>query len=132
MISFIYTYQQFRRKKNGWCEVGSSVGMGTNTENGIQIFSITIRIYSNIRFGRLCLCWFGRSFLCLGSGHIQILVHYTINFRCRKFGLGFQTNLTAKCCYSLTLVQCFIRSGAVFTNHSLERSLSYSPEFSMY
>ena len=29
--------------------------MGTNTENGIRIFGITIRIYSNIRFGRLCL-----------------------------------------------------------------------------
>ena len=31
------------------------LGMGMNTENGIRIFGITIRIYSNIRFGRSCI-----------------------------------------------------------------------------
>ena len=65
------------------------VGMGTNTENGIRIFGTSIRIYSNIQFGRSCLCWFGRSFLFPGSEHIRILVtlKYTINLRCRKFNL---------------------------------------------
>ena len=43
--------------------------MGTNTENGIQIFGITIPIYLNIRFGRSSLCRF-RSFLCPGTRHI--------------------------------------------------------------
>ena len=62
--------------------------MGTNSENGIRIFSITIRIYSNIRFGRSCLCRFGRLFLCRGTGHVRIMVHHTINLRCKKFGLG--------------------------------------------
>ena len=35
----------------------------------------------------------------------------------------------------LLFPQCFQKAsppGSVFTNHSLERSLSYSPEFSMY
>ena len=59
--------------------------MGTNAENGIQIFGIAIPIYLNICFGRSCLCQFGRSFLCPGTGHIGILVQYTINLRCGKF-----------------------------------------------
>ena len=44
--------------------------MGTNTENAIRIFGITIRIYSNIGFGRLCLSCFGRSFFCLDTGTV--------------------------------------------------------------
>ena len=71
------------------------VGMGTNTENGIQIFGTTIRIYFNntIRLGRLCLCRFGRLFLCPGTEHIRILVQYTINLGCRKFNMGFLREL---------------------------------------
>ena len=65
------------------------VGMGTNTENGIEIFSITIRIYLIICFVRSCLCRLGRSFLCLGTGRIRILVQYTINLRSVSLVSGF-------------------------------------------
>ena len=34
--------------------------------------------------------------------------------------------------YQKSFLSRFMNPGAVFTNHSLERSLSYSPEFSMY
>ena len=75
--------------KTGLQEHEKKVGMGTNTENGIRIFGITIRIYSNIRFGRPCLRGFRRSFPCPGTEHTRILVQYTIKLRCGNWVWGF-------------------------------------------
>ena len=55
-------------------KIHESINRRNHIENGIRIFDITIRIYSNIRFGRSCLCRFGRSFLCPGTEQIWILV----------------------------------------------------------
>ena len=55
--------------------------MGTNTENGIRIYGITIRIYRNIRFWEI---------IPVGSGdRFSVRAQDMNNLRYGKFGLGF-------------------------------------------
>ena len=92
--------------------------MGTNTENGIWIFGITIRIYSNICFGRSCLCRFKRSFLCLGAGHIRILVYYTRSVSVAEIWSGVSINY-------LELVSLYMLNCLLATCYSRRRPSVY-------
>ena len=92
--------------------------MGTNTENGIWIFGITIRIYSNICFGRSCLCRFKRSFLCPGAGHIRILVYYTRSVSVAEIWSGVSINY-------LELVSLYMLNCLLATCYSRRRPSVY-------
>ena len=89
---------------------------GTNTENDIPIFGITIRIYLNICFGRSCLCRFRRSFL---SGHQTYSNTGTVHeqFEVWKVRSGVSINYVEL--GSLYMLNCFLTTCNSRRRHSI-------------
>ena len=92
--------------------------MGTNTENGIQIFNTTIRIYSNILFGRSCL-WIREIVSLSGQRTYLDTGNVTVHnqFEVRKVLLGISINYLELS--SLYMSNCFLTTCIARRRHSI-------------